>query len=227
LGCVWLAWRGRLGWALAGLAMIAVGSTMRRNMTAAALVMGPAMAVAGGMAGAWLGARRWELWRGLGGSLAAVALVIGGTLGTLSIVGGQWYESEGWWWRFGVGMDRTFLLMDTAAWLDEHLETEQPIFVGYNDASNLVYFSKKVTGAPLLSNTWAYPPDRLRLIIQMGRAAADFDPIVRRWGMEVAAVEPDEFTANLIQNLHADPDWRLIRREEQMLIFARRPGAER
>ena len=228
-----LAWRRR--WALLAVlgGMIATSLAMRRNLAPAVILAGPILAVAAHLA-----------WRRLAQRAAdkspaprrRVALAV--SAGLLAIVAG----ASIWWlaqvvtnrfyvyelrdeWRFGFGLSHLSLPVDACRWLDEHLAQPRLLFVDYNTSSSLPYFSRKVAGVPVLTNTWAFPPSRMSEVMKLTYGFTKIDSPASQLLGNLALLQVWPHTRELrIELIHSD-QWALVYARTEYLIFARRtPG---
>ncbi len=176
----------RWGWMLGLILFAVIGCQMRRNIATAAVVVGPALAIAftapRAMAASVIGR--------VSGGVAAVVIGLVALAGLGLTVTDTWYEREHAPWRFGVGLERDALGLDAAAWLDDHLTDTQPVFTTLRYASNLAYFSRRVEAVPLLSNTWAMTPRRFQAVMLMAVDTGDVEAMLGRWGY-ATVVAPD------------------------------------
>ena len=242
-----LLWRRQ--WALAAiLAMyLVISLSMRRNIAPAAMMIAPLIAVAAHLAIQWWRQRGAEPGRpkgkqaGAGEAPAsplppwarwASTALLAGVAGLsawwlVGVVTNQFYIGERRESRFGSGLSRLMLPLGPCQWLDEHLDRPQPIYTDYNSSSSIAWFSAKTAGVPTLTNTWAYPPGRMRLVVSDLYNQAKFSPIARSWGMDFAVIQvwPGSTAAMLARELAGSREWAMVYAETWYVVFARRTPA--
>ena len=213
--------RRRWGLAMILAGAVAVGLSMVRNTAVASLLavptalaaLRPVRAGAGGR-GAW--ARRASVVVAAGVALLSVWW-------SVEVVTHRFHHSRGWADRFGIGPARLHLPLGAVAWLNEH----QPVgrmWTDFNCSSNLYYFSRPHRDVPILTNTWAYPP-RVMLMVLNHLAGAPFDQMVSRYGIEVAAMEVGLTNEAMVRDLAGDRRWRIVYLDAAHIIFLRADGA--
>ncbi|HET6426768.1 MAG TPA: hypothetical protein VFJ30_00045, partial [Phycisphaerae bacterium] len=150
-------------------AMTAASLAMRRNIAPAALVVIPLSLWAcrdalAGWAGRLLGRFGTAGALAAGGAMAAVSLY-----GAFSVVTHRFYRGERRAVRFGLGVSRTVVPVGAAEWLNAHRPGGR-LWTDYNSSSNVMYFTRPHRPVPVLTNTWAYPPETMRRVLDLSRA---------------------------------------------------------
>jgi hypothetical protein len=208
----WLALLIRRRWSawLLTTFAIVVGVQMRRNMVPATLLIAPAVMIALQPL-----ARRLPRWSAVGPAAIGAAL-------TIAVIGGWWYAWADWPQRFAAGLLEPSLRVPVARFLDENQARARPAFVSFNISSNLMYFSKSVTGVTVLTNTWAAPPQRLADHWRMTTTGLEIEPWLSEAGIDIVVLDATKLTQNLILRLSTDPAWALVWADEGTAVFARR-----
>jgi hypothetical protein len=103
-----------------------------------------------------------------GGAMGRVAgRVAGGVLivGCIAAIGyvctGKMYTLEGWRDRFGLGLEPKQMPIAAAEWINTNLPDGR-IWTDHARTSNLHFLTRPHRPMPLITNTWAYPPESMR-----------------------------------------------------------------
>lgn len=239
IGAVLLGLQRRWGLLAVLIGFTAAGMSTRRNMGMVAFFCLPLVAVALAGAGRWLGrsSNHSASARGQGrhrpherGWLASARLALLLLVATASGVSAWWtasdrlYLAESRYWRFGWGVSRLALPLESCRWLDENLPHRQPVFADQPISGSVVFFSEKASACELLTNTWAFPPSRMMTVLQLGAGVA---PVAQldAWGLDAAVVQVWPVNRALAANLLADPNWAAVHAEAWRLVFLRRTSA--
>jgi hypothetical protein len=222
VGC--LVALGRRRWGLAAIlaAMGAIALSMVRNVAPASVLIVPAA----------LCAFRPAMARpSAGGSVAAhrrAAILAALGLSTLSlwwswaVVTSRFHQAVGWADRFGIGPARRYLPLDAADWLNKHKPAGR-MWTDFDQSSNLYYFTQPHRDVPILTNTWAYPP-QVMLMVLNHLAGTPFDPLVREYSIEIVAMGRGVTNASLVRSLANDPRWTIVHLDAGSVIFLRNEG---
>src|SRR5262249_29826965 len=139
------------------LGMTLVSLLMRRNVCAGALTVIPASL--GGLVHPTGGTRDGHTapagWRG---PTAALVIAAAAILFCCGIVTSRFYKEEGVPIRFGIGLSKSGVALASTAWLDANLPGKR-VWCDFGNSSNLHFFTHPHREVPILSNTWAYPPE--------------------------------------------------------------------
>jgi len=198
-----------------------VSLVMRRNIAPAAILLTPPAVAAG--AATWralcrrLGARPWPL----AGAAAGGLLAAGGAYGAFSVVTNRFYRGERRAIRCGTGVAPTVVPVGAAAWLRAN-EPAGRVWTDYNCSSNVHYFSGRPT--PILTNTWAYPPDVMRLVLDCSMGRRAFGPVAETYGCQTAVLRMDRTSIPLARWLVADPNWSVVHLGALHAVFLRNDG---
>ena len=233
--------RRRWGEALLLAGLTAGSLSMRRNIVILPILGGPLIAAA--LAGAWRARWRGEevapplllarvivavrpggRWNVLLPAAGAVLALFAGAWWLMGVATNRFYDSERRLAYLGLGPSRLVLPLGVCQWLDERLPGEQPVFTDQPSSSSVVFFSEKVTGVPILTNTWATPSDRFRAIIELG-AGTRGPELLDEWGLDVAVLRVWPSTAGLACRLAGSDQWVLAHAQTSCLVFVRRSAA--
>jgi len=219
IGAVGAVFKRRWEWFAVIVAMLAVSLSMRRNIAPAGLLVAP-LAIAA-ICAAW---RR--VWRGRPAKLraeitregAGILLATAAWL-CLSVVTQRFYFGERSAVRFGVGLSQLQLPIGAAGWINAN-RPEGRIWTDYTSSSNVHYF----TGGrevPILTNTWAYPPEIMREVLNSYLGGRDFAELERRYGFDCVVLRADRSTSVLVGELAAGERWRLAYLDAMFVVFVR------
>lgn len=133
--------------------------------------------------------------------------------------------------RFAASTSRVTLPVDAGRWLAEHKPAGR-LWTDYTSSSNFHYFSKQRYQVPVLTNTWAYPPDAMRLVLNVSLGREEMEKIFSRYGVEVVGLRADMMSAvparrglvPLLARLVASDDWALVHVDALHVIFLHRSG---
>jgi hypothetical protein len=222
----------RWGHAMILAAMTAISLSMRRNIAPGALVIVPLAlaairqaASAGGRRLGWAtpAAARGGAWS-LAATVAAAAVAAAGLYATFTVVTDRFYADERWPTRFGLGVSRTVVPVGPAEWINR----SQPVgrlWADYNSSSNVMYFTRPHRDVPVLTNTWAYPPDVMQRVLECSRGRV---PLGRGGGpddWQVVVLRMDRTSIPLGRRLVGEPKkWSLVYLDAIHVVFLRNDG---
>lgn len=224
--------RWAVGFLLVG--MTAMSLAMRRNIALGAILLAPAaLACIVAMLGEW---SLWKKFTAQPVTPFATAVVLGCIAGGLigAITSNRFYFDQRRADRFGLGISRVNTPVLAAGWLSEH-QPEGRLWTDYDASSNVYYFtrfadrtapSKTVhPNMPILTNTWAYPPDVMRDVHDVSRGVRPFQDVVEQYGLEVAALRVTAVTTPLVVELAGNSDWTLVYLDAMHTVWVRGQGA--
>jgi hypothetical protein len=223
LGGIAAVWRRRWAWLFIIAGMTFVSLSMRRNIAPAAILITP-VALA-----ALCGKGDRLLFRFKKSSLSPLSLIVAVviTLASLGLIGSvvtQHYSyTDRSPWRFGLGISRTLVPVDAADWINTH-RPEGRLWSGYTSSSNFHYFVRPHPDMPILTNTWAYPPDVMRDVLAISSGQTPFAHAVRRWNPQCVAIRVDRSSGLLPATLAADPAWAVVHVDAMHAVFLRADG---
>jgi len=218
--------RGRWAWLFLIAAMTLVSVSMRRNIAPAALLVTPVA-----LAAIWQAAspsalsipRRVRTPISL---FAAAAVIVASAWFVIAVVTQRFYYNERSPNRFGLGLSRIALPVEAAEWLsDPNHAPAGRLWCDYGSSSNLHYFTRPHRDVPILTNTWACPPEVMREVLDCSEGRRRFGPTADRLGVEVVALRADGTSAPLVHALARDPRWRVVFLGALDVVFLRADGA--
>ncbi|MFW5839438.1 MAG: tetratricopeptide repeat protein [Planctomycetota bacterium] len=222
--------RRRWGAALILAGMTVVSLSMRRNIAPYSMIVSAVGLAMLTPAAAWAMNRIESTGRKLAtGAQALVMIALAGL--TVGVVSQQLYFHERKPERFDAGYSQVVLPVDAAQWFETHQPAGR-LWTDYVASSNFFYFSSPHRTPPLLTNTWAYPPETMRMLLNVSLGIADYRKVFDRYDVQIVAVRCDSMSAEpsrpglvpLIPRLMADPDWVLVHLNVAHLIFLRKDG---
>jgi len=214
-------------WALAGIlaAMSLAALSMRRNMIIPAILAGPLIAAAAHSAlTAWGVAGRPSRLGPIAAAACQIVLIALGGWWIFEVVTNRHYVAGRRALHFGGGASRLVLPLDTCRWLDAQLPRAEPAFVDQNPSSSVVFYATKISGAPVLTNTWATPPGRNSEVFDLGGGRLPISTLYD-WHLDLAVIQGWKINQTLIRRLLASDDWALVHLETWFITFARRTDA--
>ncbi|MBL8750508.1 MAG: hypothetical protein JNK78_15195 [Planctomycetes bacterium] len=206
--------RRRVGAAAALALFVFVATSMRRNAPTAAVVLLPLVAhvltpwPANGTAHAGLGRpplRRaaWLLFAALAAFASLQPSTIRAALGIDAMA--------------GLGFSPLHMPLGAVAWLDSHPAADR-VWTDFDCSSNVHGLARTHPLVPLLTNTWAFPPDVMRTVLD--RSAGG--PFPELAGFDVVVLATTGTSDRRIQDLARRADWVLADLEPRFVVFARR-----
>jgi hypothetical protein len=223
------AWLRRWAHLLVILAMTGASLTMRRNIAPAALLVVPLALSACRLALAPLGR---SVWHRRGGVMEAIAdtvaagLLLAGAVGVFGVITQRFYSYESRPMRFGLGISEAALPMSAARWINRNAPAGR-LWTDYNTSSNLYWFTGR-RDVPVLTNTWAYPPDAMDLVLAVSRGRADYRTLFDRLDVQIVTLKMDYTSMPLARRMLADPNWALVDLDAvyATLLRAKGPNAD-
>ena len=207
-------------------AMTAASLTMRRNIaTAAILIVAPALSACRGVLGPL--AARWLSGRSCGAALlsAAAVLVAASGVGVFGVVTQRFYSYESRPTRFGLGVSQTAMPLSAAKWINRNAPAGR-LWTDYNTSSNLYWFIQPHhRDVPVLTNTWAYPPDAMEMVLAVSRGRRNYREVFDGLGVEIVALKMDYTSIPLARGMLADANWALVDLGAAYATFLRADGA--
>jgi hypothetical protein len=204
--------------------MAAVSLSMRRNIAAAALVIIPVALAALNPLTMGLRSRLVLRGRSLATMASAGVIAILSVVFAFSIVTNRFYFGEHRLIRFGIGMNRIFLPIGAAGWLDEQLPDAR-VWTDMVSSSTIHFFTRPHRDLPILTNTWAYPPAVMRKIRRFRSARLPVDRLVDDHQADVIVLQYGG-SLPLFRALNRHPDWLLVHVEGVHVVFARAVGEQ-
>lgn len=213
--------------------MTAMMLTMRRNLAPGAILLTPAALA--GLVRLLETRPTWKTLAALSLSPVAAAVAPGFLAAVLlgAVTTNRFYVEQRRADRFGLGLSTLNTPILAAQWLSE-VQPEGRIWTDYDSSSNLHYFtawpdpenpSRRVhPDVPILTNTWAYPPDVMAEVLDVSRGMRTFRQMVDMYGVEVVALRVSVATTPLTVYLAENPDWALVYLDALHAVWLRRAG---
>ena len=251
LGLLACLWRRRWGDALVVLGLTVVSLSMRRNIAPAAVVVTPpALANLAAVLASWRRRARARAagaegvpsdtasltrnWPHVASAALAVACLLTSAWFAVSVVTQRFYTEEKRPERFAAGLSPLEVPVEAADWVDTHIpDGDKParLFCDYNSSSNLYYFVRPHPSLPILTNTWAYPPDTMREVLRVVRGRSSFAAFARRYNLDIAVLRvdlmsshPQERDVPVVPLLVDRPNWAVVHVDARHVIFLRTDG---
>ncbi len=193
-----------------GLDMAAVA--MRRNIAPAAMLIAPLALSACRNALvplARLAWRRRPAVRAAAAAASAAGLILAGAVGVFCVLTQRFYSNESRPTRFGLGISKTAMPLSAAKWINRNAPAGR-LWTDYNTSSNLYWFTRPHPDVPVLTNTWAYPPDAMELVLAVSRGRADYRTVFDRLGVQIVTLKMDYTSMPLARRMLADDNWALV-----------------
>jgi len=209
----------RWEWLAVIVGMVAVSLSMRRNIAPAAVLITP-LAIAGicgALRGVWRrrsSKLRRETTREGAGALFLLAAWL-----CVGIATQRFYFNERSGARFGLGLSCMQLPTDAAEWIKTN-RPEGKCWTDYTSSSNIHYFADK-RPVPIVTNTWAYPPDVMRQVLASCLGGHYFAEAQRSYGFDCVAIRADRSTSVLVGELSRSSQWQLAYMDAMFLVFVR------
>ncbi len=211
-------------WAIIIAAMTMVSLSMRRNIAPAAMVIAP-VAIAGVTTAIRAYARRRPASSTKAPTAAIVASIVvaaAGVVLSMSVVSQRFYTWQRLPFRFGAAMSELQMPMGACRWLGEH-NPPGTIWTDYVTSSNVHYFAHR--DVPALTNTWAFPPDTMDMLLKINVGMSSFHAVRARYGIQTVALRVDDFaTAPLAYKLAKSSHWSVVYLDALHVVFLRREG---
>jgi hypothetical protein len=215
--------RVRWGYLFMIVGMVLVGLQMWRNIAVASLIVIPAslICITDGLhyfSGKKIfGRAHLKLV-----ALASAAVVTLSVYGGFQIINGKLFDADRIYTHFGFGISNTWLPIGAAEWLNEYAPDAR-IWCDFDISSTLRFFTHPHKELPILTNTWAYPPDVLVLNETYRVIGGRFDLITDRYNID-AVVTRLPASSNLIRQLSSNPDWKMVHVEGFNVLYLRSKG---
>lgn len=205
-------------------ALTAASLTMRRNIAPAAILITPlALAALMDVLSPLSRLLVKSPTRRFLHAAAAVLLTAAGAFGAYAVATQRFYAQESRVVRMGIGASRIALPLSAGKWITEH-RPEGRLWCDYNTSSNLHWFTEPHPDVPVLSNTWAYPPDDMALVQAVGRGRADYRPVFDKFNVQTVVLRVDRSTRELARRLVVDPAWAVVDIDATHIAFLRADG---
>jgi len=216
---------GRLA-VMAGLAAASV--SIRRNIALAGFFVAPLAAIslaegAAMLAPALRGARLRLAGRLASAAVALVATVLGFWWG-FAVLSNDFYVQRHRKWRHGIGVSRVMVPIDAADWIMDHRPPGR-VWCDFANSSNLLFCTGGAYEVPVLTNTWAMPPEAMWDNMLVAASVKPLAPVVRAYDVNTVVLRCGERISPLMGRLARDPGWAVVQIGVRHAVFLRRTGA--
>jgi hypothetical protein len=228
--------RRRWGLLLAMGGMLSVSLSLRRNMALSAIIVIPCAAVILHEAWLWLADRAAQR-RALtqpqaspdrplcpswpAGIAAAGLLAAGICLSAWTVTNGLYFH-ERRSWRFDTGWSRMVVPASAAEWINRHNPAGR-VFADQESSSNLMFLTRPHRDMPVLTNTWAFPPYVMGIMLDLDNGRLDFDSQAAACDVQTVVLYNNN-TKSLIRHLADSKDWAVVDLDVAHVTFVRRNG---
>ena len=204
--------------------MTMVALTMVRNVAPAAIVLTAITWTSlSSWPGEWLARRRPALLRKLA-PVACGVVILAGAAFSGAVVTHKLYVSEFLPWRFGWGPSRVMIPMDAFDFFNRNRPVGR-LWTDYNTCSNFHFFVQPKPDVPAVTNTWAYPPDVMTVMLDYTLGWKPFEEARRKYNVQTLAIFVDGVPA-LARQVSRDANWRLAYLDPLYAVFFRADGPD-
>ncbi|MCD6365117.1 MAG: hypothetical protein J7M14_04505, partial [Planctomycetes bacterium] len=169
----------------------------------------------------------WVRWNGT--LILAGVVVIVACWGAWGVATNRIYY-PGRFMRFGLGISRTTLPIGAAEWINDNLPEGERIWCDYAGSSRLYCFTRPRRALPILTNTWAYPPQVMAQTRYSGGAPEGsagskgrLRGFFRQYGVNTVVLRFD-WSRSLLRTLAASDEWACADVEGMYVVFVRTDG---
>jgi len=230
-----------LAWSLIIAGMVAVSFSMRRNIAPAAMLIVP---LAVGIFAIFV--KRTTVVRSL---LERISVLGGWRLAALTVptvitlyagllawqaTTDRFYFDERTMTRFGLGFSPIDIPLGASDFVSEHLAApgaSSRVWCDLYCSSNVYYFTHPHRDVPLVTNTWAYPPHVMKMVLDafwvpgMTDRPLEFEDLHARYGFDAVLLRVDPHSWALTYTLARSGAWAVAYVDARFVVFVRRDGA--
>jgi tetratricopeptide (TPR) repeat protein len=142
-----------------------------------------------------------------------------------SITTQRFYADERSPTRFGMGISRVVTPVEAAAWLNDPAHGPKgTMWTDYDSSSDLYYFTRPHRDVPILTNTWAYPPQVMAEVLGVCRGEIPFEQVQRKYDLQIAVLSVGRSSAALARRLAENASWKLVFLDGLYVVFLRADG---
>ena len=235
--------RRRWGLLLALGGMLSVSLSLRRNMALSAIIVIPCAAAILLEACLWLAGWRAQrraralpkpnrsgqpplpamplapAWLTI--AAAAVLLAAGLGLSAWTVTNGLYFQ-ERRSWRFDSGWSRMVVPVSAAKWINLHQPAGR-IFADQESSSNLMFLTRPHREMPVLTNTFAFPPYLMGIMLDLDNGRRDFDSMAAACDVQTVVLNNNN-GKSLLRHLADSKDWAVVDLDVAHVTFVRRSG---
>ncbi|MBN1555922.1 MAG: hypothetical protein JXA11_14355 [Phycisphaerae bacterium] len=215
----------------AGMAVMSL--SMRRNIAPGAILLAPS--ALGCMVLSLKHVKIWNYLRAQSVSSFAAVLTLGviaaGLIGAITT--NRFYFEQRRPDRFGFGISLINTPVGAARWLNQ-TQPEGRLWTDHDSSSNVYFFTRfpdpnnpaksSHPKVPILTNTWAYPPEIMREMLDVSRGMKSFTTLVEQYGLEIVVLRVGAVTTPLVVELTGDRDWALVYLDAMHTVWLRAEG---
>ena len=199
--------------------MAYIGLQMWRNTAVASLIAVPASLVCITAGLHYFLGKKLEHLSQKSYPMAALVVFALSFYGGYQVVTGKLYEADLLFNKFGFGISRTRLPIGAAEWLNSHAPDAR-LWSDFDNSSTLRFFTSPHRDLPILTNTWAYPPEIGRMTATYRFTGEPFGPIARKYNIGAVSLRLPG-AKSLARQLNRAPDWKLVHSEGVNVLFVR------
>ena len=199
--------------------MLFVGLQLRRNIGVGSLIVVPSALVCITESCRYLLAEKLQQSSRKLLILANAAILVLTLYGGYQIFTGKIFAADALPTRFGFGLSNTVLPIGASDWLNKYAP-EARVWTDFQNSSTLHFFTQPHKEVPLLTNTWAYPPDIMAEDIFYCRAIVPFTQLADKYNVDAVVLRTD-WTRPLHRQLGADPEWKIVQVEGVNVLYMR------
>lgn len=205
----------------------AVSTQMRRNIAPFAVVAAPLAIIEWSAAAAWFAAA----WNARTSRASRRPLTTAAALATCALtavwLAGVWsgrfyFEERRPARRLAAGFSDHIFPMNAVAWLNERAAVQPRLFCDLMTTSNVLPWLRPEFKVYITTNTFAYPPGRLKRCWNLGLGLEDHGTFCREYGVNVMLLRVHDPTLRLIRALQRDADWALAYYDANFVVYLRR-----
>ena len=217
--------RRRWDWLFILAGMTAVSLSMRRNIAPGAIILAPiALASLHSVRTGARSNRSTSLGNLFSLGFGAGLVLFSGCL-IYSIATQRFYADERSPTRFGLGISRLLTPVDAAAWLSDPAHRPSgTMWTDYDSSSDLYYFTRPHRDVPILTNTWAYPPQVMAEVLGVCRGEIPFEQVQRKYNLQIVVLCVGRSSAALARRLAENASWKLVFLDGLYVVFLRADG---
>lgn len=204
--------------------MLYVGLQMRRNVGVAALIIVPSALLCITESCRFFLQDRQKSPRQIL-VFANLLVIVLCFFGGYQVITSRLYTADSLETRFGFGLSHTILPLGACNWLNKYAP-EARVWCDFQSSSTLHFFTRPHKDVPILTNTWAYPPEVMALNTFYLRAEVPFDTLADRDKIN-AVVLRSGWSLPLHRQLAADPQWKMVQVEGVNVLYLRAKGRYR
>jgi hypothetical protein len=199
--------------------MLLVGLQMRRNIGVASLIIVPSALLSIRDSCRYFLSGKFARVPPKLFTFANAAVIAFSLFGGYQIVSGKIYEADALPTHFGFGLSESILPIGASKWLNDYAPGAR-IWCDFQTSSTLHFFTRPHKEVPILTNTWAYPPEVMASNIFYLRATVPFSILADKYSIDAVVLRSD-WSLPLHRQLGADPEWKMVQVEGVNVLYLR------